>query len=297
MSNAHDGGMLVPEATQIETVSGRFVDTLHPDPATIDAADIAHHLAMLCRYGGAVSRFYSVAEHAVLVHDLLRHQGAERELLRAALLHDAAEAYLGDMVSPLKYALRCAEFDYPGAIHRASYVDHFRGAYALLTEGIERAIAERFEIDRGLFDAEPVKLADMWALKIEASALTHTRGANWRWPGSLPNEGALPAGVSWAGGLIPTDARALYMMRQEQLLGSPASDSLRRRILSLLPTEGLSVGGFGLTSVQLARVLGEGALQIDDELRAMNAEGLVEHDGKPGAYRATARARAEVPRG
>jgi hypothetical protein len=206
-SNAHGGGMLVQIPSTIETVSGRFVDLLDPMPTQIDRGDIAHGMAMTCRYGGHVSRFYSVAEHVLLVRDLLESQGHTGQVLLAALLHDAAEAYLGDIVSPLKYALRSAEFDYPGAIHRAGCLDDFRGAYAHLTDGIEQAIGARFGIDPGLFDAPEVKQADMWALRIEARELTHTRGANWRWPGQLPNGGELPYGVVWECGLPPDVAR------------------------------------------------------------------------------------------
>lgn len=221
MSNAANGGMLVPRPTQMETISGRFVDTLRPDPSTIDAGDLAHHLSMLCRYGGAVSNFYSVAEHAVLVHDLVAYMGETQVgVLLAALLHDGAEAYLQDQISPVKYAVRCAEFDYPGAVHRASTVADYRGAYSLLSERMDRAIAERFGIPVEVFDYEPIKLADMWALRIEARALTHSKGANWRWPGDLPESGELPGAVTWGGGLSQPAARAWFASRLAQLQGT-----------------------------------------------------------------------------
>lgn len=195
MSNAANGGMLTPEATQVETVSGRFIDLLAPDPAEIDPHDIAHHLAMTCRYNGGVKRFYSVAEHVLLVRDLVDHLGAGEDLLLPALLHDAAEAYLGDLVSPLKYALRRAEQEInPG---------HLGSAYGRLTARMDRAIAARFGIDPALLDDDAIRLADLWAVRIEAAELTHSSGANWRWPGELPNGGALPDGISWAGGLAP----------------------------------------------------------------------------------------------
>jgi uncharacterized protein len=213
--NAHHGGMLVPEATQIETASGRFVDVLDPDPAALDPADIAHALAMTCRYGGHVARFYSVAEHAILVEDLVRTLSRDVDLYLAAALHDAAEAYLGDVVSPLKYALRSLE-------HRSSMafcdLDGFRGSYKELTQRMERALGERFSIDPALFDHPTIARADMWALAIEARELTHTKGANWRWPGEIPNDGDLPRSVTWIGGLSPEGVEPIYLARLRHLL-------------------------------------------------------------------------------
>lgn len=206
-SNSANGAVLSPAATEIETWSGRYVDLYDPDPETVELDDIASALGNVCRYGGHVERFYSVAEHSLLVHDLLHHLGAGPSLLAAGLFHDAAEAYLGDVVAPQKLAQRAEEFTYPFAIHRASRLADFRGAYSHLTERIDQAIATRFGLDASLFGAEEVRLADMWALRIEAAALTRSGGANWRWPGELPAGGELPLSVIWRGGLSPTTAR------------------------------------------------------------------------------------------
>lgn len=70
---------------------------LDPLPGDFSIEDIAHHLAMICRYGGAPRHFYSVAEHSVLVS---RH--VPGPLAIHALLHDAAEAIVGDTISPIK---------------------------------------------------------------------------------------------------------------------------------------------------------------------------------------------------
>lgn len=208
-SNAHNGAMLSPEATQIETYSGKFVDTLNPDPETIDARDIAHHLSQTCRFGGATSCFYSVAEHAVLVYDLMRYRGARGWALDGALLHDAAEAYLGDVVSPLKYALRAEEF----YARRLSTFDDFDGTYATLSGRMDSAIAERFGVPERCLNSSDLRVADMWALRIEAERLTSSRGANWRWPGELPDGGKLPERVRWIGGLPPNVAEVWFLQR------------------------------------------------------------------------------------
>ena len=70
------------------------------DPRIDDVAieDIAHGLAYECRFNGQTSAFYSVAQHSLMVLSLV-----PKKLQFQALLHDAAEAYLGDMVKPLKY--------------------------------------------------------------------------------------------------------------------------------------------------------------------------------------------------
>jgi hypothetical protein len=81
----------------VVTASGRLVDLAHPDLDSICVEDIAHALSHLCRYSGMVREFYSVAQHCVLVSHHPAVQGYELE----ALLHDAAEAYTGDLTVPM----------------------------------------------------------------------------------------------------------------------------------------------------------------------------------------------------
>lgn len=84
----------------------RWIDfnPLEPDPAKILIDDIARALSHICRYNGHVSQFYSVAEHSLRVS----HSVPPKDALWG-LLHDAAEAYLGDFVSPLKHHTECGE--------------------------------------------------------------------------------------------------------------------------------------------------------------------------------------------
>ncbi len=84
----------------VRTYTGRNLDLLNPDPKEIDIQDIAHHLAKLDRYNGAGHYHYSVGQHSLLVADAL-----PKEYKLQGLLHDATEAYLGDVVSPLKKLL------------------------------------------------------------------------------------------------------------------------------------------------------------------------------------------------
>lgn len=84
----------------ITTHSGRQVSLLNPQPSQIDIGDIAHGLAYQCRFNGQTSRFYSIAQHSLMVAAMLPDH-----LRLVGLLHDAAEAYVGDVVQPLKLLL------------------------------------------------------------------------------------------------------------------------------------------------------------------------------------------------
>lgn len=91
----------------MQTASGKQFWPLDPRPAEVDIEDIAHHLALTVRYNGACDRFYSVAEHSVYVSVVAqleaRRQGLDsRALAKRALLHDATEAYCGDVIRPIK---------------------------------------------------------------------------------------------------------------------------------------------------------------------------------------------------
>jgi hypothetical protein len=83
------------------TFTGRKFFPLDPRPEDIDLRDIAWGLAHQCRYNGHGRFYYSVAEHSVL----LSQHFAEALPSREALLHDAAEAYIGDVIRPLKRSL------------------------------------------------------------------------------------------------------------------------------------------------------------------------------------------------
>src|SRR4051812_37235152 len=107
------------------TFSGRRFSPLNPRPEEVDFGDIAHALSLLCRYAGHSHRFYSVAEHSRLLAEYFEARG---ELLNAryALLHDSAEAYVGDMVRPLKRAMpafRSAERKVERVIFAAAGLD------------------------------------------------------------------------------------------------------------------------------------------------------------------------------
>ena len=107
-------------------LSGRRLDLLDPSPSDIEIADIAHGLARVARWNGQTVGDYafSVAQHALIVEEIAGavQPGTEPRWLLAALLHDAPEYVIGDLISPFKAAVG---FDYKAfeirllqAIHR-----------------------------------------------------------------------------------------------------------------------------------------------------------------------------------
>lgn len=90
----------------IRTFKGHYVDIFNPDPLTIDIDDIAHALSQVCRFAGHTYKFYSVAQHCTESVLVLQKMGTkDRRILLTMLLHDATEAYIGDMARPIKRRL------------------------------------------------------------------------------------------------------------------------------------------------------------------------------------------------
>jgi 5'-deoxynucleotidase YfbR-like HD superfamily hydrolase len=97
-----------PRAWQ-RMLSGRRLDLLAPDPKDIEIEDIAHGLARVARWNGQTrgEHAFSVAQHSLVVTDILAalEPGYGKAELRAALLHDAPEYVIGDLISPFKAAI------------------------------------------------------------------------------------------------------------------------------------------------------------------------------------------------
>lgn len=173
----------------IQTVSGRWVDPLAPDPASLAIDDIAQALANQCRFGGHARSFYSVAQHSAIVSDVCAERGASPAEALAALMHDAGEAYLVDLPHPLK--------------HRSPIGPPYKEAEKLL----EAAIAERFGLAPQPAEMKPV---DRSLLATERSAFAAMRDP---WP---ELEGVEPLAIEiepWE----PPRARREFLERFERL--------------------------------------------------------------------------------
>jgi hypothetical protein len=148
----------------VYTVNGGQVPLLNPTPEHIHVMDIAEGLSKQCRYNGQVTSFYSVAQHSCVVMKLLPD-----EIKPYGLLHDAHEAYIGDMVSPMKKAIN--EMGSLRAITRIT---------RNLDEAIYRAFGLKFPIPSDV--KELIIHADMTALATEKRDLLNAQ----QWDVILP---------------------------------------------------------------------------------------------------------------
>lgn len=139
-------------------LSGRRLDLLDPSPLDIEIADIAHGLARVARWNGQTSgaHIFSVAQHTLLVEAVMRTQSPTIDIRArlAALLHDAPEYVIGDMISPFKAVLGG---DYKAVEKRLLAAIHIRfGLPPQLAPDIERRIKDA---DKGAAYLEATKLA------------------------------------------------------------------------------------------------------------------------------------------
>ncbi|WP_217476583.1 phosphohydrolase [Stutzerimonas stutzeri] len=154
----------------ILTHTGKRFDLLAPRAELISTIDIAHALAHVCRFNGHTRHHYSVAQHSLLVASIVP---AEHQL--AALLHDATEAYVGDMVRPLKALLHDATEAYVGDMVRP--LKALLPDYSEIEHGIWLAVCDRFNIDSTL--PTSIYQADMIALATERRDLMPEHAESW----------------------------------------------------------------------------------------------------------------------
>lgn len=176
-----------PDVAWIQTYSGRAFNPTEPHSDSIVIQDIAHSLSMQCRFSGHVKVFYSVAQHSVLASYLCHPDDA-----LWGLLHDASEAYLVDIPSPLK---RSGLFD--------NYIE--------LEKKVMNAIVDRFDLPRD--EPASVKVADKTLLSMEARDLMSPLHPDWHNPIEPPPFHIMP--------LPPAEAEDLFMKRFYELTKNP----------------------------------------------------------------------------
>ena len=167
----------------IQTYSGRKFYPLDPHIDSIVIQDIAHALAMQCRFTGHCKFHYSIAQHSVLVSYLVSDQDKLH-----ALLHDASEAYVCDMASPLK---RSGQFE----------------EYKKIEKRLQNTIYRRFNLNEE--EPKSVKTADLLMLSTEAQTLLAPIHPEWKLPvNPLP---MLIAPIS------PEEAKKMFLDRFNEL--------------------------------------------------------------------------------
>lgn len=172
----------------IETVTGKFFYFQEPQDESFDIEDIAHALSMNCRYVGHCRQFYSVAEHSVWVSHLLNGTGLELD----GLLHDASEAYITDIASPIK---------------------QFLPDYQKMEDTIMSALFRKYGLEYPLHPA--VKHCDLVMLSTEAHYLLISRGDNWdMW--KARKRPPVTAGIK-PSCVAPDVAKQLFLERYEEL--------------------------------------------------------------------------------
>lgn len=167
----------------MQTASGGVFWPLDPRPQDVSLVDIAHALSNVCRFSGHVREFYSVAQHSVLASRLVPPEDA-----KWALLHDAAEAYLTDLVRPIKHS--------PGGIW-----------FRRIEANIMRCVCERFGLP--IEQPESVDTADLIMLGTERRDLMKAPPRQWKWVGEPMPEVITP--------LEPRKAKEAFVNRAMEL--------------------------------------------------------------------------------
>jgi hypothetical protein len=207
----------------LQTFTGKKIDLINPSREMVDIEDISHSLSMICRYNGHCRDFYSVAEHSVMVEamgsQILLRREAERnsgkfsappkptsEIVQqslAMLLHDAAEAYIGDLTTPLKQGLESVGDDVLYPPERSC------SKIAMLEHRWLLVIGEAFGLgDRLAKPSDVIRQADEKVMAVEVPMLFHPVQSGWWETRSRPHSGEMMI-QCWS----PAEARRQFISR------------------------------------------------------------------------------------
>ena len=153
MAKELQGGKSTTRAWQ-RMLSGRRLDLLDPSPMDIEIEDIAHGLARVARWNGQTTgdHAFSVAQHSLVVEEICGHiqPDLSPRWRLAALLHDASEYVIGDMISPFKAALG---YDYRNFEARLDNAIHTRFGLPAKTPTAIKALIKRADRTSAFFEA------------------------------------------------------------------------------------------------------------------------------------------------
>jgi len=163
----------------VETESGVAFDLLTPRAEDVRIEDIAGHLSKINRYAGATvgASGYTVAQHSVHVSRILETWGAPLAVQREGLLHDAPEAYYGDVSSPVQRAMRALLRRFLEAERIAV---RFDDPFTMLRDVVDPVV--RAALGLPLEETPLVKRADLVALACERRAIMAPCDRDWRLP-------------------------------------------------------------------------------------------------------------------
>ena len=170
---------------EILTATGYYFDFNQPEKSVISIVDIGAALSKMCRFTGHCNYFYSVAQHSVLVSHIV-----PKEFAMQGLMHDAHEAYTGDMTTPLKRLIP---------------------EYQEIESRVEKVVRSHYELPVELDPS--VKDADMIMLMNERNALLPAReddAEHWPIVDPCPHKTVIP--------LTPEGSYELFMARYYELL-------------------------------------------------------------------------------
>lgn len=182
---------MLKKDTWIQTYLGKKFYPFYPTEDSIEIEDIAHALSNSCRYTGHCKEFYSVSEHSVLVSYIL-----PKNLQLIGLLHDASEAYISDISSPVKQFL---EF------------------YKKTEEKIQNKIFQKYNCKFSSLDWSKVMLADLSVLCKEKSILMKN-GFDW----GLSKTPIADVKIMC---LSPREAKEIFLSRFNQLIEERNEDN------------------------------------------------------------------------
>lgn len=189
--------------TWTHTSRGRALDLLDPRLEDVDLDEIATALGNQCRYNGCVRAYYSVAEHSVLIAEWLEDQEQYRRVVLGGLLHDAAEAYTGDITWPVQAVL----FDLPDGEGETQFEavgrERVRFRYKAMQRRLDALIVDKVNAAAGRevvtvadLHCEAVRSADLRILLDERKALlTEPPPRPW----AIEEAGGRPLGVEIQG--------------------------------------------------------------------------------------------------